>query len=129
MATLTKASIAEKIQQKAGFSKKDSADLIDLIFGVIKKTLINGEIVKISGFGNFTIKEKKKRNGRNPQTGETMDISARKVLTFKSSLVLKEDITARYIHRLNENGEENKSLPAREGDGRALKSFTGSYDE
>ena len=128
MGTLTKACIAESIQQEAGFSRKDSANFVDLIFHIIKKALIDGETVKISGFGNFTVKDKKKRNGRNPQTGERMDISARRVLTFKSSQILKEDITSRYIHRLNEEGDEDKGVPAISGETRALKAFRGLHE-
>ena len=63
MANLTKACIAEQIQQDSGHSRKDANDLVNLIFNIIKKTLESGEMVKISGFGNFTVKEKKKRKG------------------------------------------------------------------
>ena len=89
MAALTKACIAEQIQQNMGYSKKDASDFVNLIFRMIKNTLINGEMVKISGFGNFTVKQKEKRSGRNPQTGETMDITARRVITFKSFFGIK----------------------------------------
>ena len=128
MAALTKACIAEQIQQNMGYSKKDASDFVNLIFRMIKNTLINGEMVKISGFGNFTVKQKEKRSGRNPQTGETMDITARRVITFKSSLVLKDDITSRYVHRLNEKGEEDKGIPVKEGSMQALQSFKGHHE-
>lgn len=127
--SLTKADIVERVYKEAGFSKKEAADLVDLVFKVIKDTLARGEKVKISGFGNFSIRDKATRVGRNPQTGEAMEISARRVLTFKPSQVLKEDVTARYAHRLDDKGNEDKSQPAREGSARALSSFMSNSDE
>jgi integration host factor subunit alpha len=127
--SLTKADIVERVYKEAGFSKKEAADLVDLVFKVIKDTLSKGEKVKISGFGNFLIRDKATRVGRNPQTGEAMDISARRVLTFKPSQVLKEDVTMRYAHRLDDKGEENKSLPAKEGTARALSSFMSNTED
>ncbi len=127
--SLTKADIVERVYKEAGFSKKEAADLVDLVFKVIKDTLSKGEKVKISGFGNFSIRDKATRVGRNPQTGEAMDISARRVLTFKPSQVLKEDVTVRYAHRLDEKGNEDKSLPPKEGTARALSSFMSNTDE
>ena len=96
--TVTKADIVEKVYQKIGFSKKESSELVELVFDMIKKTLEEGEKVKISGFGNFIVREKHERIGRNPQTGDQIKISARRVLTFRPSQVLKamlngEDIT------------------------------------
>ena len=129
MMSLTKADIVERVYKEAGFSKKEAADLVDLVFKVIKDTLSKGEKVKISGFGNFSIRDKATRVGRNPQTGEAMDISARRVLTFKPSQVLKEDVTMRYAHRLDEKGNEDKSLPAKEGSARALSSFMSNAEE
>lgn len=127
--SLTKADIVERVYKEAGFSKKEAADLVDLVFKVIKDTLSKGEKVKISGFGNFSIRDKATRVGRNPQTGEAMDISARRVLTFKPSQVLKEDVTMRYAHRLDDKGNENKGIPPKEGTARALSSFMSNTDE
>lgn len=127
--SLTKADIVERVYKEAGFSKKEAADMIDLVFTIIKDTLSRGEKVKISGFGNFSIRDKATRVGRNPQTGEAMPISARRVLTFKPSQVLKEDVTARYAHRLDEKGNEDKSIPAKEGAERALSSFINNSEE
>jgi integration host factor subunit alpha len=121
--SLTKADIVERVYKEAGFSKKEAADVVDSVFEVMKDTLSKGEKVKISGFGNFSIRDKATRVGRNPQTGDAMNISARRVLTFKPSQVLKEDITERYSHRLDEKGNEDKSIPAKEGSARALSSF------
>jgi len=87
---MTKADIVENIYEKIGFSKKESAEIVDLVFDLIKETLENGEKIKISGFGNFLVREKRPRKGRNPQTGEEIQISARKVLTFKPSQVLRK---------------------------------------
>jgi integration host factor subunit alpha len=86
---MTKAEIVEQIYEKVGFSKKESAELVERVFDIIKKTLSDGEKVKISGFGNFVVREKNARKGRNPQTGEEIRLAARRVLTFKPSLVLK----------------------------------------
>ena len=89
---MTKAELVEEVYEAVGFSKKDSASLVDLVFETIKETLEEGEKLKVSGFGNFMVREKKARIGRNPQTGEEIEISARKVLTFKPSQVLKNSL-------------------------------------
>jgi integration host factor subunit alpha len=89
---MTKADIVEKIYEKVGFSKKESAELVETVFDLIKNTLEEGDKIKIAGFGNFVVKEKADRRGRNPQTGEEITISARKILTFKPSQVLKAAI-------------------------------------
>ena len=127
--SLTKADIVERVYKEAGFSKKEASDLVDLVFKVIKDTLARGEKVKISGFGNFSIRDKTTRVGRNPQTGQAMEISARRVLTFKPSQVLKEDITARYSHRINDVGDEDRSIPAKPGTSRALSSFMSNSED
>lgn len=90
--TMTKADIIEAIYQKVGFSKKEAADLVEMIFNLIKETLAKGEKIKISGFGNFVVRDKKSRTGRNPQTGEAIKITARRVLTFKPSQVLRSEV-------------------------------------
>ena len=91
---MTKADIVEQIYEKVGFSKKESAELVERVFGLIKETLENGEKIKIAGFGNFVVKEKSDRRGRNPQTGDEIIISARRILTFKPSQVLKSSINS-----------------------------------
>ncbi|MBV5328213.1 MAG: integration host factor subunit alpha [Chlorobium sp.] len=73
----------------SGLSKKESAELVEAVFSLIKSTLESGEKLKIAGFGNFEVKQKADRRGRNPQTGETITIEARKILTFKPSNVLR----------------------------------------
>lgn len=89
---MTKADIVEKIYEKVGLSKKESAELVEHVFTLIKDTLESGEKIKIAGFGNFIVKEKSDRRGRNPQTGDEIVITARKILTFKPSQVLKAEI-------------------------------------
>jgi integration host factor subunit alpha len=87
---MTKADLVETIYEKIGFSRKESAEIVDLVFDLMKETLENGEKIKISGFGNFVIRQKRSRKGRNPQTGKEIQISARRVLTFKPSQVLRK---------------------------------------
>jgi integration host factor subunit alpha len=87
---MTKADIIEAIYEKVGgFSKKESAEVVETVFASMKDTLAVGEKIKISGFGNFIVRKKNERMGRNPQTGDPIAISARSVLTFKPSQVLK----------------------------------------
>lgn len=88
--TLTKADIVESIHRQIGFSKKDSSEIIEKVFETIKKSLERGEHVKLSGFGKFEVRQKRKRRGRNPQTGEEIEITARKVLSFKASQLLRQ---------------------------------------
>ncbi len=89
---MTKADIVERIYERVGFSKKEAAEVVESIFETMKTRLEAGEKVKISGFGNFVINEKRPRKGRNPQTGDEIVISGRCVLTFKPSQVLKRTI-------------------------------------
>ncbi|MBV5330289.1 MAG: integration host factor subunit alpha [Chlorobium sp.] len=89
---MTKADIFEKVQEGIGLSKKESAEIVEAVFAIMKSTLESGENLKISGFGSFIVKQKADRRGRNPQTGETITIEARRILTFKPSHVLKAAI-------------------------------------
>ncbi|MBM4330493.1 MAG: integration host factor subunit alpha [Deltaproteobacteria bacterium] len=89
---MTKADIVETIYEKVGFSRKESAEIVDFVFDLMKETLESGEKIKISGFGNFLVREKRSRKGRNPQTGKEIQISARRVLTFKPSQVLRKGL-------------------------------------
>ncbi len=87
---MTKADIIENVYEHlGGFSKKESAEIVEMVFETIKDTLGRGEKIKISGFGNFVVRNKRERIGRNPQTGDEIKITARRVLTFKPSQVLK----------------------------------------
>ena len=92
---MTKADIVETVYEKVGgFSKKEAADIVETVFDTIKETLERGEKIKISGFGNFVVRAKNPRPGRNPQTGVQITIDARRVLTFKPSNVLKAALNA-----------------------------------
>ena len=73
---MTKADIVEALYEKVGFSKKEAADLVELVFDQIKGNAVARTKIKISGFGNFVVREKRSRVGRNPQTGESIEISA-----------------------------------------------------
>ena len=86
---LTKADIAEHLFEKAGMNKADAKDLVEAFFEKVRVTLEQGEHVKLSGFGNFELREKKSRPGRNPKTGEDIPISARRVVTFRPGQKLK----------------------------------------
>ncbi|MEO2169440.1 MAG: integration host factor subunit alpha [bacterium] len=91
---MTKADIVERIQQLSRSSRTDVADIVDLVFERIKASLESGENVKLSGFGNFVIHDKRARRGRNPQTGHEITISSRRVLSFRPSQLLKERVKA-----------------------------------
>lgn len=87
---MTKSDIVETVYQNVGFTKKRAAEVVNLILDSMKKALEDGDKVKISGFGNFEIRNKDARKGRNPQTGAEITITERRVLTFKPSQVLKD---------------------------------------
>jgi integration host factor subunit alpha len=93
---MTKAEIVQALYSKVGgFSRKESAELVDLVFEMMKETLGRGEKIKVSGFGNFVLRDKRQRPGRNPQTGQPIKISERRVLTFKASQILKQALNQR----------------------------------
>lgn len=92
---MTKIEIVANVYEKLGLSKRECADIVDKFFEVIKETLARDENVKISGFGNFIVKQKKARRGRNPQTGTEIEIAKRKVLNYRLSQVLKDSINAK----------------------------------
>jgi integration host factor subunit alpha len=87
---MTKADIVDRVAEKTGFTKKDSVELVELVFELIKGTLVAGENLKLAKFGNFAVQNKADRKGRNPQTGEKITITARRILTFKASTILKQ---------------------------------------
>jgi integration host factor subunit alpha len=92
--SLTKNDLVTKLHEQAGLSRKDSASAVDSTFDIIKSELGSGNSVKISSLGKWTVKAKKDRKGRNPQTGKSMTIKARKVVAFKTSLVLKDEMNS-----------------------------------
>ncbi len=89
---MTKMDIIQNISDKLEVSKVDSTQLVESVLTIMKEQLCKGDTVKISGFGNFSVRSKKARKGRNPQTGVEMEICARKVLTFKSSQILRKTL-------------------------------------
>ena len=89
---LTKAQLAELLFDQIGLNKRESKEMVDAFFDLISKSLVDGEDVKLSGFGNFQIRTKAPRPGRNPRTGELIPIDARRVVTFHASSKLKEQI-------------------------------------
>ena len=89
---MTKIDIIQNVSNKLGISKNDSTRIVESALEIMKEQLSKGDTVKISGFGNFVVKKKNARRGRNPQTGSEMEICARKVLTFKCSNILKKSL-------------------------------------
>jgi integration host factor subunit alpha len=112
---MTKAEIVQAVYTRlGGFSKKESADLVDLVFETMKETLGRGEKIKISGFGNLVLRDKRQRQGRNPQTGDPIVITERRVLNFKASQILKHALNP----RMNEaGGGSGSSGPSAGGQG------------
>ena len=90
--TLTKSDIVENLNNEIGLNKREAKELVDMLFNDIKNILSEGHEVKLSGFGNFQLRDKSSRPGRNPRTGEDVEISARRVVTFKSGQKLKESV-------------------------------------
>ena len=93
--TTTRSTLSEAVFKNVGLSRNESATLVDSVFGEILKSLINGDDVKISSFGTFVVREKKERIGRNPKTGQEVPITARSVVTFRASNVLKSKVNSR----------------------------------
>ncbi|MDR6603107.1 integration host factor subunit alpha [Achromobacter deleyi] len=87
--TLTKAELAELLFERVGLNKREAKDIVDTFFEEIRDALARGDSVKLSGFGNFQVRDKPPRPGRNPKTGETIPIAARRVVTFHASQKLK----------------------------------------
>lgn len=90
--TLTKADIAQTLSDTFGFNKRESKEMVEQFYDQISQVLISGEQVKLSGFGNFELRDKSSRPGRNPRTGEDVPISARRVVTFKPGQKLRAQI-------------------------------------
>src|ERR1700722_6142468 len=89
---LTKADLAEHLFEIMGLNKREAKELIELFFEEIRQCLENGESIKLSGFGNFNLRDKKQRPGRNPKTGEEIPITARRVVTFRAGHKLKAKV-------------------------------------
>ena len=93
---LTKAEMAEHLFEELGLNKREAKDMVEMFFEEIRMSLENGRQVKLSGFGNFDLREKKQRPGRNPKTGEEIPITARRVVTFHASQKLKAMVEKNY---------------------------------
>lgn len=93
--TVTKAQIIDAIQDNIGYPRNQSAEIIEALLEIIKQKLQNGEDIMISGFGKFSVKNKKDRRGRNPATGKDLMLSKRKVITFKCSSRLREKVNGK----------------------------------
>lgn len=111
---MTKAELIESVYEKVGgFSKKEATEVVEAVFDKLKDTLVQGDKIKISGFGNFVVRAKKERIGRNPHTGTPIPITARRVLTFRPSQVLKGILNPQRDKRLGKVGTVNdQSVPA-----------------
>ncbi len=94
---MTKADIAARIADKLSITRNESAELTDQVFELMKQVIVDEGKLKIAGFGNFEVKRKENRRGRNPQTGEEMTITARSILTYHPSVVLKNKLNG--IHK------------------------------
>jgi integration host factor subunit alpha len=90
--TMTKAGIVEVVYERTGVSKKEATEYVEAVFETMKETLESGKSIKVSGFGKFEVREKGKRIGRNPRTGVEIEIPERRVLRFKVSQVLKDEL-------------------------------------
>ena len=90
--TTTRSTLSEAVFKSVGLSRNESSNLVDSVFSEILDSLINGDDVKISSFGTFVVRQKKERIGRNPKTGEEVPITARSVVTFRASNVLKSKV-------------------------------------
>lgn len=92
--TLTRADLGEAVYQEVGLSRTESASLVEWVLGEVSNEIIKGNDVKVSGFGTFAVRSKGERIGRNPKTGIEVPITARKVITFRASQLLKDNIDA-----------------------------------
>lgn len=100
---LTKAELAEHLFNTVGLNKREAKDLVDLFFEEMRQSLEQGEPVKLSGFGNFNLRDKSPRPGRNPKTGEDVEITARRVVTFKAGHKLKSRVEGNVIPERGES--------------------------
>ena len=89
---MKKADIANALFERVGISRKESGEILEMTLNLIKETLKEGEMVKLAGFGNFVVRKKEERNGRNPKTGEKIGITPRKVVSFKASNEFKNHV-------------------------------------
>ena len=98
MGALTKADLAEMLFDELGLNKREAKEFVELFFEKIRQALESGETVKLSGFGGFSIREKNSRPGRNPKTGEAVPVCARRVVTYRASQKVKNQVGANTDH-------------------------------
>ncbi len=103
---LTKAQLSEHLFNTLGLNKREAKELVELFFEEIRLSLQNGEVVKLSGFGNFNLRDKSERPGRNPKTGEEIPIKARRVVTFRAGHKLKSHVESYKPDQLGDNTED-----------------------
>jgi len=107
--TLTKADIAKRLDEEIGLTNREAKEIVELFFKYISDALIHGQQVKISGFGNFTLHDKRERPGRNPRTGEAVPVTARRVVTFHCGQKLKARVEKHTGHEMQGlSGEEKE---------------------
>jgi integration host factor subunit alpha len=94
--TLTKADLADMLFEQVGLNKREAKDMVEAFFEEVRRSLEAGDSVKLSGFGNFELRQKSERPGRNPKTGEEIPITARRVVTFHASQKLKSKVEENY---------------------------------
>ena len=92
MAALTKADLSEHLNDVVGLNKRESKEIVEIVFGELRQALVQGEGVRLSGFGNFELRDKDERPGRNPKTGEEVPVTARRVVTFKAGKKLRSQV-------------------------------------
>ena len=111
LSTMTKAELAELLFEQVGLNKREAKEMVDTFFNEIRNALERGESVKLSGFGNFQLRDKPQRPGRNPKTGEEIPISARRVVTFHASQKMKNiiDKTTGQTPNKNEKNEHKNA--------------------
>jgi integration host factor subunit alpha len=102
---LTKADMAEQLYEEIGLNKREAKDIVEMFFEEIRQSLESGRQVKLSGFGNFDLREKNQRPGRNPRTGEEIAVCARRVVTFRPGQKLKQRVDEYYQDQLQPDGQ------------------------
>jgi len=106
--TVTKADLANTLFEQLGLNKREAKEFVELFFEKIRESLESGESVKLSGFGGFSVRDKKSRPGRNPKTGEEVPVTPRRVVTYKASQKVKDRIAKNNVSALDEKPETNQ---------------------
>ena len=106
--TVTKADLANTLFEQLGLNKREAKEFVELFFEKIRESLENGESVKLSGFGGFSVRDKKSRPGRNPKTGEEVPVTPRRVVTYKASQKVKDRIAKNNVSESDREPETNE---------------------